>query len=706
MQTGRISRALAARVGFGCYRLEEWSAQHRSTLSGAISSGVRLLDTAPNYSDGGSERLIGEVLRESPVPREQLCVITKVGLMQGSLLADAQQRERAGSPWRGVVKLSPTAWYCLSPDFIHHSVERSAERLGTWPDVVLLHNPEFILSAALGRGIDGLMPAVRDTFYAEQLRDAFTALEALQLDCYGLSSNVEGCHWSVSGRPNDLEAVSMTRVLNAASAAGRGDAHGCRVLQLPSNLLEPAPTAEASALGFTVLTHRPIYTIPPEGTYQAGVNTPAHLALRSTPPMRPIISLLLTRAREVLRAHNGAAQLLGWEELRGIGLEELALRFSLSSPGVDSVLCGMRKPAYVQQAVRLAAQPPLPPPLHAALAEAMSALLKEIDAEEGRRARPIARDPSPLERRRRRISPIADSHRPATVPVPGQTHASGSASARGYASGSAPAHVDLPAQQGGGASDALQPSADGGPLAAVGMGDRGSGLVYRPGRLAAQSDAATRQRAARGKREGKWVVKVQPPLDQSDDARGGIGRNEHGVPTECSPRALAPYAPKPSCGQAWSLRRYSYTTSGASTSTLSARRTKHTGSCSAQRYADEGRWHTCMRRTYPIVMGAMSYELWSIHSTPPPKALTGRTKAIGWARRTSCPAAQREGAHVSRVLQYTSQRESVSITHVPVGHVPVSSGIQNTDTHRDQAAPVHNINKITHVDRSYSPLTW
>jgi len=66
----------------------------------------------------------------------------------------------------------------------------------------------------------------------------------------------------------------------------------------------------------------------------------------------------------------------------------------------------------------------------------------------------------------------------------------------------------------------LKPSKDGGPLRGIGMGDRGNGLIYKPGRLSAQADSTVSQELPDGVR----VVKVQPPLDNSDDARGGMGR--------------------------------------------------------------------------------------------------------------------------------------------------------------------------------------
>ena len=47
--------------------------------------------------------------------------------------------------------------------------------------------------------------------------------------------------------------------------------------------------------------------------------------------------------------------------------------------------------------------------------------------------------------------------------------------------------------------------------------------MYRQGRLRVDKAAAAAG-AARAARDGLWLVKVQPPLDNSSDARGGIGR--------------------------------------------------------------------------------------------------------------------------------------------------------------------------------------
>lgn len=44
----------------------------------ALASGYRLIDTAEMYADGGAEQVVGQALKSTPVPRDQLCVVTKV----------------------------------------------------------------------------------------------------------------------------------------------------------------------------------------------------------------------------------------------------------------------------------------------------------------------------------------------------------------------------------------------------------------------------------------------------------------------------------------------------------------------------------------------------------------------------------------------------------------------------------------------------
>lgn len=60
-------------IGFGTYKL--WGAEGADAVVTAIEAGYRLLDTALNYDN---EREVGEAMRRSGVPREELLVTTKL----------------------------------------------------------------------------------------------------------------------------------------------------------------------------------------------------------------------------------------------------------------------------------------------------------------------------------------------------------------------------------------------------------------------------------------------------------------------------------------------------------------------------------------------------------------------------------------------------------------------------------------------------
>ena len=78
--------------GFGCYRVTDADPRHRAALETAIVSGCNLFDTSPSYCDGASERLLGRTLaaavERGGFQREDFCVVTKVGSLQGARLAD------------------------------------------------------------------------------------------------------------------------------------------------------------------------------------------------------------------------------------------------------------------------------------------------------------------------------------------------------------------------------------------------------------------------------------------------------------------------------------------------------------------------------------------------------------------------------------------------------------------------------------------
>jgi aryl-alcohol dehydrogenase-like predicted oxidoreductase len=167
-----------------------------------------------------------------------------------------------------MVKYMEGCWHCIHPEFLKDQLSRSLERLQLETlDVCLLHNPEYFFSDAKRRRT-GHIEEIRDQFY-RRLTQAFaffeTEVAAGRIAWYGVSSN------TAVSPPDDAEATSASRMLEAAVAAG-GAGHHFRVLQVPLNLFESGaarqvntgPEASRTALewgvgaGVAVLTNRPL----------------------------------------------------------------------------------------------------------------------------------------------------------------------------------------------------------------------------------------------------------------------------------------------------------------------------------------------------------------------------------------------------------------------------------------------------------------
>ena len=260
-----------SRLGFGGYRLDERATDHREALAKALAAGINLIDTSTNYADGGSERLIGSVLREEieagRLARDEILVVSKVGYVQGRALELARDREGRGEPFPEMVKPGEELWHCIHPEFLREGLRRSLDRLEIETlDVLLLHNPEYYLLQAAGAGKP--IEAARAEL-DRRLGAAFAHLEeevaAGRIGWYGVSSN------TVVGSPGAAETTFLSDMLEAARGAA-GDAHHFAVLQLPLNLLEPdavlrrkeGPGGErtvleaAAAAGVAILTNRPL----------------------------------------------------------------------------------------------------------------------------------------------------------------------------------------------------------------------------------------------------------------------------------------------------------------------------------------------------------------------------------------------------------------------------------------------------------------
>ena len=194
----------ASICGFGSYRIDDGIHQHKLALEKAVLSGINVIDTSSNYSDGGSEILIGKVLNnlidQNQILRDEIILVSKGGYLQGTNLKQAMHREQTGKAFKDIVKCSPDLWHCISPDFLENQISLSLERLKLDKiDVYLLHNPEYFLTYSVI-----FDPERREREYYRRIKDAFIFLESEvskgRISYYGISSNTFAEQQSKHGR--------------------------------------------------------------------------------------------------------------------------------------------------------------------------------------------------------------------------------------------------------------------------------------------------------------------------------------------------------------------------------------------------------------------------------------------------------------------------------------------------------------------------
>ncbi|GAB4171390.1 MAG: aldo/keto reductase [Calditrichia bacterium] len=235
-----------SRYGLGTYRMSIQNEEHLAVLKKALTSGINVVDSAINYMDEQSERLIGkaltEIINETDIQRDQLILISKAGYIQGTLLQKMKELEAANKGYEHLLKISDQIWYSLDPQFMKDMVDLSRKRMGVDTiDIYLVHNPEYALQYSIQQKKDSFDPALDDYLFYQQLKKAFIALEEKvkegSIQFYGVSSNNLPTPPEMQGHVNILKVFAVA--LEAAEEVwGDGTNHHFRFVQFPFNLLE------------------------------------------------------------------------------------------------------------------------------------------------------------------------------------------------------------------------------------------------------------------------------------------------------------------------------------------------------------------------------------------------------------------------------------------------------------------------------------
>lgn len=210
-------------VGFGCYRVDLRSPDHREALTRALNAGCNLIDTASNYADGRSEEFVGKVLDTTRAPA---FVITKAGYVSPRAAAELG---RTGLRVGDLPILESGTPYSIDPPVLRAVLELSRARLRRRTlDAILLHNPERL--GETGASSDDIRRA---------LEEAFSFLEdeiaAGRLRFYGVSSNA-----LPSADPHD--PLDFETLVDLSTRSNRSE--GLAFAEFPLNLLEREAATE------------------------------------------------------------------------------------------------------------------------------------------------------------------------------------------------------------------------------------------------------------------------------------------------------------------------------------------------------------------------------------------------------------------------------------------------------------------------------
>lgn len=296
-------------IGYGMWGMGGWTESDddtsRQALQLAVDLGCNFFDTAWGYGEGHSERLLGELVRANPERR--LYTATKI------------PPKNFKWPSRRGYTLDET----FPPDHIREYTEKSLANLGLpGVDLIQFHvwEDDWAGDERWRRAIDdlkreGLVGAVGISINRWEPWNAIRTLRTGAIDAVQVIYNI------FDQAPED-ELFPVCRELNIG-------------------VIARVPFDEGTLTGTLTRDSR-----WPEGDWRNTYFVPENLipSVERAEALKPLVPA-------------------------GMTMPELALRFILSNPDVDTVIPGMRKPGHVRSNIAASDAGPLPGDLLARLRE-------------------------------------------------------------------------------------------------------------------------------------------------------------------------------------------------------------------------------------------------------------------------------------------------------------------------------------------------
>jgi len=314
------------------YKEENYTFSFKNSIKEAILNGSNVIDCASNFRYGQSEREIGEAIRElkseNQIERESLILSTKVGFVQLDFPFPKNPyhwiEDNIIKPKRATKEQVFIDQYCLEPEYLKWSFERSLKNMGVdGIDILYLHNPEFALGHITYQEL------------LEKIEQSFILFEELKkegkINFYGVAS------WNSFLFENDnLEYISIKDLVNIARKI---DAKGFKFIQMPYNL------AKTHAFNYT---NQPaddeLFYSPLQIAKKYNLNIIGSSSLLQMNLFKKPFSQTVTK-------------LLGKVFVSDI---QKALQFARSAPDITTALFSSKEPTHIKHNLELAHIPKTP----------------------------------------------------------------------------------------------------------------------------------------------------------------------------------------------------------------------------------------------------------------------------------------------------------------------------------------------------------
>lgn len=217
-------------VGIGTYRMTYNSLENIESINYGINKGINLIDTASNYLNGDSEKIISKIEME----RDSVFIVSKVGYITPIISEGFKFKSE-----EVYFKDDKSPFHCISSDYIKFQIENSLKRCNLdYLDCYLLHNIEYSIKNK--ESVDKI----------EILDKAFSTLEKLvkegKIRYFGISSN----------ELYNTNILSLTELFFFKEKYPN-----FQFLQIPFNLIEGNEYIEEyKKIGFHILSNRPLNT--------------------------------------------------------------------------------------------------------------------------------------------------------------------------------------------------------------------------------------------------------------------------------------------------------------------------------------------------------------------------------------------------------------------------------------------------------------